>query len=64
MLIRFAAVWFFAHAVICLLAIMTIAGVALWVHIQNVRELGPAERDSVARVVSKAKEGGNSWPKR
>jgi len=56
-LIRFAAILFFVYAGVCFLVLAAIVGIALYVHIVNVRELGPAEKDFVAKIVMKAKGG-------
>ncbi len=57
-LIKAAAILFFVHAGICFLSLAAMALIALYVHYVNVRELGPAERDFISKVVQKERGGG------
>lgn len=50
-LIKMAAVWHFAHAAICLIAILGIAIVALRIHIADTNALGPGSRRIVDMIV-------------
>jgi hypothetical protein len=50
-LMRMEAVWHFAHAAACLIALAMIGLAALRVHVANVNALGPEERRRVGKMV-------------